>query len=187
MIGGPIPVICIHFLNSAASPPPLRFFHHPHFPYLLEHSYPGITDTDDRHGLWFSPNFKLKRIWTKFKCRTSSSNQINDKLLVRKQRGRRRIQISDWVQWSDMYSQYRISLSSCPIFPFPFCGGTGSWLCTCKAGTLLEPHCGPFYSGYFGDWGLKKCLPLLDWDPNHPHLSLTSITSMSHWLSANFL
>jgi hypothetical protein len=162
MTGGYMPVICIHSLNSTASPPLLRFFHHPHFPYLLEHSFPGIRAADDRHGLWISPNFKLKRISPKSKCWTSSSNQINDKLLVRKQRGRRRIQRSNWVQWSDMYSHYRISFVFLSYFYFFFLWWDwclNSWLCICKAGTLLEPHCSPFYSGYFGDGVSRTICP----------------------------
>jgi hypothetical protein len=176
MTGGHMPVICIHSLNSTASPPPLRFFHHPHFPYLLEHSYPGIRAADDRHGLWFSPNSKLKRISTKSKCWTSSSNQINDKLLVRKQRGRRRIQRSNWVQWSDMYSHYRISLSSCPIFTFSFCGGIGVWThgFAFAKQVLYLSHTAVHFTPATLEMGSQELFAPLDSDQNHPHFSLTS-------------
>jgi hypothetical protein len=38
----------------------------------------------------------------------------------------------------------------------------------------------PFFSGYFGDGGLKKYLPGLVWNDKHPDLSLLSSQDYKH-------
>jgi hypothetical protein len=46
------------------------------------------------------------------------------------------------------------------------------WNWACKAGALLLDTSSPFWSGYYGDWGLSNYLPGLASNCNPPDLSL---------------